>query len=156
MPIIDESNAVKLVYHRSSCKLDVSLHGKTTTVSTVSTKGEDETQENGPTPLSSYIVDKHQIHDDHRIDWFNLHQKMPPQEGNGYYGYGQTWNSRLDHGVRRNGMGLHPGIISYGCVTVVKSQWQMIIDMLKQGDLSYIGSNGKPQSFAGTLTIIDN
>ena len=37
------------------------------------------------TPVDTYLVDVMRIHEDHKINWCNLHRKLP--DSTGFYGY---------------------------------------------------------------------
>ena len=64
----------------------------------------------GPTPRGEYLIGKWKIHKRHGIDWYNLYPKK--EDNSGYYPYRQPTRKG------RSVMGLHPGKMSLGCVTV--------------------------------------
>lgn len=87
----------------------------------------------GPTPLGEYLIGKKYTHPTHRIDWYRLYPKK--EDNSGYYSYTQpTQNGRY-------AMGLHPGSVSLGCVTVITSTsdrcWQRIRRVIDSGNMRY-------------------
>ena len=87
----------------------------------------------GPTPRGEYLIGKRYTHRKHGIDWYNLYPKK--QDNSGYYGYTQ----RTEKG--RFAMGLHPGTVSLGCVTVkTQTCWNQIRGIIDRGNMYYRGS----------------
>lgn len=100
----------------------------------------------GPTPLGEYLIGKRYPHGIRRIDWYNLYPKK--EDNSGYYGYRQPTRKG------RYALGLHPGMISLGCVTVraptynSDTCWQRIRRVIDSGNMNYRGS-----SFSGFLYV---
>ena len=91
-------------------------------------------------------------HETHEIDWCNMHE----ENGSGFNGYFQSLLNTAISGSRREGIALHPGSISHGCITVKTAEWSKVRDVITQeGTISYAGANGKTQSFIGMIKCID-
>ena len=86
----------------------------------------------GPTPRGEYLIGKRYTHPQKEIDWYNLYPKK--EDNSGYYDYRQ----RTQKG--RNTMGLHPGTVSLGCVTVKQTCWLKIRSVIDSGSMQYRGS----------------
>ena len=92
----------------------------------------------GPTPRGEYLIGKRYTHPSHRIDWYNLYPKK--EDNSGYYGYTQPTQKG------RYAMGLHPGTVSLGCVTVKAPLynndpcWKKIRKVIDSGSMWYRGS----------------
>ena len=92
----------------------------------------------GPTPRGEYLIGKRYSHPSHRIDWYNLYPKK--EDNSGYYGYTQPTQKG------RYAMGLHPGTVSLGCVTVKAPLynndpcWKKIRKVIDSGSMWYRGS----------------
>jgi len=149
--VIDQRNAVYVSYHRRSHRF---VFGENT-VRTVEPSERLETDENGPLPVTHYLIDICRVHERIGIEWFNLH--APLEDGTGYYGYGDHWHTQRK---RRNGFGLHPGTLSNGCVTISGSydsdEWRAVKNYVSAGTLIYQGKNGRVQTFCGYLIVVDD
>ena len=126
-----------------SCRGNSSVTCNTTLPSLV-TKDD---QEDGPTPLGEYLIGKRGINDQ-GTDWYKLYPKK--EDSSGYYPYEESTQTGRDK------MGLHPGVVSKGCVTVFAPTynsdpcWQLIRKLLDCGDMSYRNS-----SYSGFLFVIN-
>ena len=95
-------------------------------------------QYGGPTPRGEFLIGKRYTHRSYSIDWYNLYPKK--EDSSGYYRYTQ----RTQTG--RYAMGLHPGTVSEGCVTVKAPLynedpcWKKIRDVIDSGTMQYRGS----------------
>lgn len=98
-------------------------------------------------PKGYYLVDVMRVHDRIQIDWCNLHREMP--DGTGFYGYIQDPTDPNPKWTRQ-GLGLHPGSFSKGCITVPTAQWEKAKAIIKSGTLTYKGT----QTFAGILIVV--
>ena len=85
---------------------------------------------NGPAPDGLYSIGAVYTHRTHGISWANLYPIK--QNGNGWWDYYRT-----NPATGRGYIGLHPGQISQGCITVTdQSCWNKLERMLrsKNGD----------------------
>jgi len=100
----------------------------------------------GPTPRGEYLIGKRYTNPQYNIDWYNLYPKK--EDNSGYYGYTQRTRTG------RYAMGLHPGRVSLGCVTVKAPTynrdacWQRIRRVIDSGNMYYRGS-----SYSGFLYV---
>lgn len=123
------------------------------TCDAVATHETSETEAYGPTPMGEYLIG--QKRDNNGKDWFNIYPKK--EDNSGYYGY---WD-RTENGRRT--MGLHPGRVSEGCVTVDTSDkcstgdnycynthrcWRGIKSLVNRGSMTYKGS-----TYSGILYV---
>ena len=99
------------------------------------------------TPEGYYLVDTMQVHPRIKIDWCNLHREMP--DSSGFYGYIQD-PTDPNPKWERQGLGLHPGSGSKGCITVPVEQWSAVKAVINAGQLTYKGN----QTFAGLLHVV--
>lgn len=147
--VLEQSNAVYVSYHRRSHRFEFDGNAVQTVVPT----GRSDTEDKGPLPVARYLIDTYRVHK--KIGWFNLH--APLENGKGYYGFGDRW---FTYRNRRNGFGLHPGTVSWGCVTISGSkdseEWRAVKNYVSAGTLTYLGNNGKVQFFCGYLTVVDD
>ena len=89
-----------------------------------------DNQTDGPTPRGEYLIGLRYTHQTHGIDWYKLYPKK--EDSSDYYDY----RDKTKKG--RSAMGLHPGTISKGCVTVkVLTCWQQIRDVIDSGSMYY-------------------
>lgn len=147
--VIDDSKSVHLYYYRKSNKLKFGNNFCNTVIPTE----KDENIEKGPLPLATYLIDTERINKEvHNTPWHNL--LAPLEDGTGYYGYGDKFLWRI-YRNRRCNFGLHPGTVSWGCVTVNHSDWNDVNNFTNSGSLKYLGNNGKEQHFNGYLTVLD-
>lgn len=99
----------------------------------------DDTSYGGPTPLGEYLIGKRRTNPTYNIDWYRLYPKK--EDGSGYYGYYKPTKTG------RSMMGLHPGKVSLGCVTVLAPNynrdvcWQKMRNVIDKGNMSYRRSN---------------
>src|SRR5436305_10980886 len=106
--------AAVLVLFRKSEKIGWVVDGKLVAADVVSPREKDDTKEGGLTPVGEFLIGKNYKHPDHKIDWHKLYPRM--EDNTGYYGYtAKTKTGRF-------AMGLHPGSISLGCVTIKSSK----------------------------------
>ena len=104
-------------------------------------------KQGGPTPLGEYLIGNRYKHRRHNIDWYNLYPKK--EDNSGYYGYTQPTKKG------RFAMGLHPGKVSLGCVTVKAPTydndpcWQKIRKVIDAGNMNYRGS-----TYSGFLYVV--
>ena len=97
----------------------------------------DDTKYGGPTPLGEYLIGKRYTNPSYGIDWYNLYPKK--EDNSGYYRYTQPTQTG------RYAMGLHPGTISEGCVTVKAPLynddpcWKKIRKVVDSGTMWYRG-----------------
>lgn len=100
----------------------------------------------GPTPRGEYLIGKRYKHPKHRIDWYRLYPKK--ENNSGYYRYTQPTRKG------RSVMGLHPGLVSLGCVTVraptynSDACWQRIRSVIDLGNMTY-----RRSSYSGFLYV---
>lgn len=143
--VLDDRYAVRVRYQRRSHRLV--FNGRA--VPTVPAAAASDTEENGPLPVATYLIDTYRVHESIGCEWFNLH--APLEDGTGYYGYGDRWYTFRN---RRSGFGLHPGTRSNGCVTISgpydSSNWEAVQSYVASGYLAYLGNNGKIRRFAVT------
>ena len=111
-----------------------------------------EDKEGGPTPLGEYLIGKRRTNPTYNIDWYNLY---PKKENNcGYYGY------RKPNKKGRDKMGIHPGKVSQGCVTVKAPNydkdacWKKIRKVIDSGNMVYTGENGFTSTYSGFLYVV--
>uniref|UniRef100_A0A6P8JH65 Uncharacterized protein LOC116309115 n=1 Tax=Actinia tenebrosa TaxID=6105 RepID=A0A6P8JH65_ACTTE len=116
-----------------------------------------ESDPKGPTPYGEYLIGKHRYDTNYPgLDWFNLYPKK--EDNTGYYGYFSANNQG------RSQMGLHPGRVSWGCVTVSTphcsggdiincynsdSCWTSIKNIVNSGHMNYKG-----YSYSGILYVV--
>ena len=94
------------------------------------------------------MVDVIRTHENHGIDWCNLHREMP--DATGFYGYNQNKVSKIRNGKQeRTALALHPGTRSDGCISVVTSEWSQAKQVIESGTLKY----NQTQTFAGILEV---
>jgi hypothetical protein len=109
----------------------------------------DDRKQGGPTPVGEYLIGRRIQHPTHKIDWYQLYPRMEDKWG--YYGY--TERSKTG----RFAMGLHPGSVSLGCVTVKSTDtpydkseiWRSV---QKKLDASMLTTKG---AFTGFLYVVD-
>src|SRR5262245_841082 len=102
--------AAVFVFFRKSKKLCWVDGGKLMSVEIVPTREPDDKKQGGPTPAGEYLIGKRIKHAKHLIDWYKLYPRI--EDNSGYYGYtAKTKTGRF-------AMGLHPGSVSLGCVTI--------------------------------------
>jgi hypothetical protein len=140
--------AAVLVFLRKSKKLCWIADGKLMAVDIQPTSEPDDTKQGGPTPVGEYLIGKRFKHDKHKIDWYKLYPRM--EDSAGYYGYtAKTKTGRF-------AMGLHPGSVSEGCVTVKSMAtpydeaevWKPVRQKLDASNLDY-----KNDTFSGLLYV---
>jgi len=118
------------------------------TCTTQPTKERRDDKPGGPTPRGEYLIGKRRTHRTYGIDWYNLYPKK--EDNSGYYSYTQRTRTG------RYAMGLHPGTISEGCVTVKASTyyynydpcWQRIRKVIDSGNMQY-----RRSSYSGFLYV---
>ena len=94
-------------------------------------------QDGGPTPRGEYLIGKRYTHKKHKIDWYNLYPKK--EDNSGYYPHDKPTQTGRSH------MGLHPGTVSLGCVTVKAPLynddpcWKKIRKVVDSGTMWYRG-----------------
>ena len=144
------ADAAVLVLFRKSHKLCWIADRKLVCVEIKPTDETDDTKQGGPTPFGEYLIGMRFKHDDHKIDWYKLYPRI--EDNSGYYGYtAKTKTGRF-------AMGLHPGSVSLGCVTVKSSDtpydksdiWKTVRDKLDASKLKY-----KSDDFTGFLYVED-
>jgi hypothetical protein len=142
--------AAVFVFFRKSKKLCWVADGKVVSVAIVPTKELDDTKAGGPTPVGEYLIGRRFKHDKHKIDWYRLYPRI--ENNSGYYGYtAKTKTGRF-------AMGLHPGAVSLGCVTVRSTKvpydrsdvWNSVRQELDSSNLRY-----KNDGFSGFLYVVD-
>lgn len=99
--VIDESQAITVVFHRKSLKLSLG----STSVPCVKSINDDENEDKGPLPCGKYLIDTVRTHPDYKCDWFNLHAELPEKDR--YYGYGDRVYLKLFR-RRRCNFAIHP------------------------------------------------
>lgn len=144
------SDAAVFVLFRKSEKLGWIDSERLVTVDVVTPNEKDDKREFGITPVGEFLVGLPFKHPKHECDWCKLYPRI--EDNSGYYGYGaQTKMGRF-------AMGLHPGRISQGCVTV-KSElfpydsnvnWKKVREILNSRRMKY-----KSDDFCGFLFVID-
>jgi hypothetical protein len=94
-------------------------------------------KELGPTPPGTYKIDKRRIHPRHQCGWYNL----CAYSGSGckFGGY----NEGHPKYPGRDSMGLHPGTVSQGCVTVTKDCWDKLDALVQRGKAKESGGHGR-------------
>jgi RHS repeat-associated protein len=104
----------------------------------------DEKKEYGPTPVGEYLVGTQYQHPRNNVDWYNLYPRK--EDNSGYYPY------REKNKLGRNTMGLHPGTVSEGCVTVQKGDdcWDKLKKVINGGSMKY-----KNSDYKGFLYVVD-
>lgn len=76
-------------------------------------------------PAKTYLIETMRIHTELNREWFNLNPKKSTSSG--YWDY-----YSVDPDTGRSTIGLHPGTISHGCVTILDSNcWIRLRDVLK-------------------------
>jgi hypothetical protein len=142
--------AAVFVFIRKSKKLCWVEGGKLMSVEVVPTVQPDDKKPNGPTPPGEYLIGKRIKHAKLLIDWYKLYPRI--EDNSGYYGYtAKTKTGRF-------AMGLHPGSVSLGCVTVksstkpydVSTVWKPVRTKLDSSNLTY-----KKDTFSGLLYVED-
>jgi len=144
------ASAAVFVFFRKSKKLCWIADGKLASVDIVPTRETDDTKEGGPTPVGEYLIGKRFQHEKHKIDWCKLYPRM--EDNSGYHGY----TAKTKTG--RSAMGLHPGSVSLGCVTVKSTEspydsagaWKVVRQQLDTGKLTY-----KSDDYSGFLYVED-
>lgn len=142
--------AAVLVFFRKTKKLCWIADGKVISVDIKPTQQTDDTKQNGPTPAGEYLIGKRFTHEEHKIDWYKLYPRI--EDNSGYYGYLATTKTG------RFAMGLHPGSLSLGCVTVESTEmpydksatWKTVRNKLDSSNLVY-----KRDTFSGLLYVED-
>jgi hypothetical protein len=143
-------DAVVFVFLRVSKKLCWVAGGKVDSVEIQPTNETDDTKQGGPTPVGEYLIGKRFTHEKHKIDWYKLYPRI--EDNSGFYGY----TAKTKAG--RSAMGLHPGAVSLGCVTVKSSEnpydkaeaWKLVRMKLDSSKLKY-----KSDDFSGLLYVDD-
>lgn len=120
----------------------------------MATSQTNDTVANGPTPIGEYLIGR--LRNKDGVDWFNLYPKK--EENSGYYRYNQKTRTG------RSAMGLHPGRVSEGCVTIDASDecttpsyscynthscWKKIKSLLNKGSMTYKG-----EEYSGILYVM--
>lgn len=119
-----------------TCKLG----GDSVTCGTVCPDEKDYKKYGGPTPPNEYLIDTLYWHKDNQCDWYNLCPMKDDKSG--YHKY------RDKDKYGRTTMGLHPGTVSLGCITVKKDCWEKLKALIEKGELKY-----KNQKFKGTVIV---
>ena len=141
-------DAAVFVFLRESNKLCWVENGNVSLVEIKPTKEKNDTKQKGPTPLGEFLIGQRFTHGEHKIDWYKLYPRI--EDKTGYYGYtAKTKTGRF-------AMGLHPGAVSHGCVTVKSNSdpydeaegWKLIRKKLDSATLTYKGD-----SFSGLLYV---
>ena len=96
-------------------------------------------KEKGLTPATEFLIKLKREHQTHKFDWYDLHQRK--ENNKDYYDYDKSDN----HG--RDRMGLHPGTVSEGCVTVRSSSeprdcdpcWRKLSKIIDRGYMRHDG-----------------
>lgn len=146
----NNSSAAVFVLFRASNQLCWVVDGKVVSVAIQPTKEKDDTKQGGPTPVGEYLIGQRFKHSEHSIDWYRLYPRI--EDNSGYYGY----TAKTKAG--RFAMGLHPGSVSLGCVTVKSptkpyddaDTWKSVREKLEASKLTY-----KDDSFSGLLYVVD-
>jgi len=142
--------AAVFVFIRTSKKLCWVADGKVVSADIVPPRETNDTKEGGPTPVGEYLIGTRYTHDKHKIDWYKLYLRI--EDDSGYYGYtAKTKTGRF-------AMGLHPGSVSLGCVTVKSADnpydkseiWRAVRNKLDSSKLTY-----KNDDFSGLLYVVD-
>jgi len=140
-------NAVVCTHFRATKKLTCKKGDTQVTCPTEPPMQPRDDKQGGPTPFGEYLIGKRRKHPRHKIDWYNLY---PLKEDNsGYYGYTQPTKTG------RFAMGLHPGKVSLGCVTVKAPTydkdpcWQRIRKVIDASNMNYRGS-----AYSGFLYVV--
>lgn len=96
----------------------------------------DYKKKKGPTPPGTYKIDKYRVHPTHGCGWYNL----CPYSGKKckFRTYAQ---GHKDHD--RTHLGLHPGTVSWGCLTVEKDCWAKLDALVRRGKLKEAGGHGQ-------------
>lgn len=147
---IGNKTAAIVVFFRVSKTLCWLENRQIVKVEVTPTRETDDTKESGPTPLGEFLIGERYTHSTHKIDWYKLYPRL--EDNKGYYGYTAKTKSG------RSAMGLHPGAVSEGCVTVTSNSrpydaslgWQRLKKHLDEGKLEY-----KNDTFVGFLYVID-
>ena len=146
------SGAVVLISYRISKKLGWKVGNTVHEANIVSPVITDDTQTNGPTPVNEYLIGQRYTHGVHNIDWYKLYPRK--EDNSGYYPYDQAT------ATGRFSMGLHPGAVSLGCVTVDSAgaspydsnqTWVSLRNHVDGGAFTYNGS-----SFVGFLYVVNS
>ncbi|XP_074633548.1 uncharacterized protein LOC141892246 [Acropora palmata] len=134
-------NAVVCTSYRSSNQVTCKKGGSSVTCTTQPPTVTRDDQDKGPTPRGEYLIGRRYIHWRYNIEWYNLFPKK--EDNSGYYSYTQSTKTGRSH------MGLHPGSVSEGCVTVKESTcWGNIRSVIDSGTMQYRGS-----SYSGFLYV---
>lgn len=88
----------------------------------------------GPAPNGAYAIGPVYKNTQHGISWANLYPRK--RNGEGWWDY---YRANPDVPGSRSHIALHPGSLSYGCVTVTDfSCWSKLESMLKSKSGDYI------------------
>lgn len=132
-PAANSQAAVCIFYRGTNCL--VCRKGSSTSKCCTAIPSEsDDTKYGGPTPYNEYLIGQRRTNPTYNIDWYNLYpRKEAPLTG--YYSYYQST------AAGRSTMGLHPGTVSLGCVTVKgDSCWVETKSVLESGSMMYRNS----------------
>lgn len=134
-------NAVVCISYRSSNQVTCKKGGRSVTCTTQPPTVTRDDQNKGPTPRGEYLIGRRYIHWPYNIEWYNLFPKK--EDNSGYYSHTQSTKTGRSH------MGLHPGSVSEGRVTVKESTcWGNIRRVIDSGTIQYRGS-----SYSGFLYV---
>ncbi|XP_031550165.1 uncharacterized protein LOC116287621 [Actinia tenebrosa] len=150
------TGAVVCYFRRTSLTLECIKGSSRHTCTIVRASASSEYEQRGPTPYGEYLIGKHRSSTTYPgLDWYRLYPKK--EDNSGYYGY-YSPNKK-----GRSTMGLHPGKVSWGCVTVAtiscssgsyscynsNSCWRQIKRIVNSGNMYYRGS-----SYSGILYVV--
>jgi hypothetical protein len=141
-------DAAVFVLLRGSRKLCWVADGKLVAVTVQPTAEPNDAKTGGPTPPGEYLIGKRYTHEKYKIDWYKLYPRT--EDNAGYYAYTAMTKSG------RFAMGLHPGSVSEGCVTVRSTEtpydkaeaWKTVRGRLDSSKLTY-----KNDAFSGFLYV---
>ncbi|XP_067040337.1 uncharacterized protein [Acropora muricata] len=123
-------NAVMCTFYRSSDQVTCKKGGSSVTCTTQPPTETRDDKDGGPTPRGEYLIGRRHTHWRKKIDWYNLFPKK--EDNSGYYSSTQPTETGRSH------MGLHPGSVSLGCVTVKEGTcWDNIHSVIDSGTMQY-------------------
>ncbi|XP_048588617.1 uncharacterized protein LOC116618446 isoform X1 [Nematostella vectensis] len=149
-------NAVVCKFERSSLSLKCEKGSSSHTCKVVKATGKTEADQKGPTPYGEYLIGNYHTSTTYSgLDWYKLYPKK--EDNSGYYGY---WSA---NNLGRSTMGLHPGRVSWGCVTVDASNcnsggydcynrdscWTQIKSIVSSGSMTY-----RKSTYSGILYVV--
>ncbi|XP_028391133.1 uncharacterized protein LOC114515993 [Dendronephthya gigantea] len=130
----DNSNLVLCIQFKNSDCLHCKANGNYAKCDTKRAQTNDPADKYGPAPNGRYAIGSVYKHSKHGISWANLYPKK--QHNNGWWDY---YRSNPDVPGSRSHIGLHPGRLSQGCVTVTdKSCWNKVETMLQSKNGAHI------------------